>query len=96
MKKKLLILLVMLLAASLTLAAGGGVRITGTITAIDEDAKTITVNTLTFQITDDTDITLADGTCGTLEFTDLEVGQYVRVVGVYHADTIIAKKIVVH
>ena len=96
MKKKLLILLVMLLAASLTLAAGGGVRITGTITAIDEDAETITVDATVITINDGTLIYLTGGGCTLGDFDDLAVGQYVRVVGVYHADTIIAKKIVVH
>ena len=50
MKRNLLILLVVILMASLTIAAGGGTRITGVITAIDEDAQTIVVNNTTIQI----------------------------------------------
>ena len=96
MKRNLLILLVVILMASLTIAAGGGTRITGVITAIDEDAQTIVVNNTTIQINDTTTIYITLNPCVVGDFDDLEVGQSVRITGVFHGDLIVAKKIVVH
>lgn len=96
MKRNLLILLAVVLMASLTIAAGGGTRITGVITAIDDEAQTITVNSLTIKINDTTTIYITLNPCVIGDFDDLEVGQYVRITGVFHGDLIVAKKIVVH
>ena len=96
MKRNLLILLAVVLVASTTLAAGGGTRITGVITAIDPVAQTITVNSLTIQINDMTTIYITLNPCVEGGFDDLEVGDYVRITGVFHGDLIVAKKIVLH
>ena len=96
MKKNLLMLLVVILMASVTLAAGGGTRITGVITAIDPVAQTIVVNGLTIQINDTTTIYVTLNPCVIGSFADLDVGDYVRITGVFHGDLIVAKKIVLH
>ena len=96
MKRNLLILLVFALMASLTIGAGGGTRITGVITAIDTFAQTIVVNGLTIQINTTTTIYITLSPCVEGDFDDLEVGDYVRITGVFHGDLIVAKKIVIH
>ena len=96
MKRNLLILLAVLLIASVTLGAGGGIRITGEIEAIGDDAMTITVDSTIIYITDDTEITLASGECVPIDFEDLEIGQFVRVSAVFHGDLLIAKRIIAY
>ena len=99
MKRNLLILLAVLLIASVTLGAGGnGVRLNGTIEAIDDAAQTIVVNSVTVQVTRKTTICeYYDGvTCTPITFADLDVGERVGVTGQYSGTILVAKKIVVH
>jgi hypothetical protein len=97
MKRNLLVLLAVILVASLTLAAGGHtVKLSGTITAIDADAKTITVNAITVKIKSGTTICEGPAPCVPITFADLVVGDQVKVVGVYDGTVLVANKIIVH
>jgi len=98
MKKILYFVLVMILLACATPAAakGGGIRIDGEITAINADDMTIIVGSTTVQVTTDTEITVASGLCDPLNFSDLYIGQHVRVTGVFHGDIIVAKRIIAY
>jgi hypothetical protein len=56
-----------------------GMRASGSVTAIDTSANTITIGDQVYSVTDSTKITKADGTTGAL--TDIKVGD--RVHGAY-------------
>jgi hypothetical protein len=107
MKKYIYILLVLIMLVSVTPAAakGGGIRIVGEVTAIYPDpgenptTGAIVLNdSITVQVTSDTSIyiTVYDKSHIDGSFSDLDIGQSVRVIGVYHGDIIVANKIIIH
>ena len=102
MKKLYLFMIVIMLVSPLLMAAGGNaIKISGYITAIDDDNMTIIVNdTLLVQVTDSTTIYESTGAgsqdCEPITFEDLNVGDRVRVIGQYSGDELVAKRIIVH
>ena len=98
MKKNLYIILALLLVASFTIAAGGNnVKIQGVITAIDDDAQTITVNGIVIHTKPGTQYyEKSDTGCVSITFKDLAIGDRVNVIGQYVDGVYVANKIIVH
>jgi hypothetical protein len=91
-----MILMVVILMASLTIAAGGNsVKIQGVITAIGDN--TITVNAITVQIKNGTQIyEKTEAGCVEIDFDDLVIGDRVNVIGQFDGAILVANKIIVH
>ncbi|MBO6574410.1 MAG: T9SS type A sorting domain-containing protein [Rhodothermales bacterium] len=70
------------------------VTVSGRIEALGPDARTLTVASMVFQVTDDTEIFTRSGE--SMTYADLQVGMPVRVHGVVRDDALVATEIRVH